>query len=245
MIRATVLAVMLAGCVPMGPTDVVDTDVAPPGTFRLPLDEDRFGARLGTKVAEFAQDLAHQYGRFGSPEGVVMSPDERVVVIAVRDHPSTCLCDRDRGVRDAGTMVAVVERSSEREPKVTRLFDHGSGVDTTVAVSREHVAVAEYQRVRIWPRDDLATFVEHRLEISAKRLFWTDDGESLVAVNDTEVEVVDAGTGARRARWKVPGYIRGAALQDSDVLVLHVMPIVTDGEWWIPYRLDGRVARSL
>lgn len=247
MFRASLLvAVALAACTEIGPTASVDAGSEAHATFRWPVDHDRAGARYGEKVEEYAQQLAHQYGRFGAPEAVVMSPDERVLVIAVIDHPSACLCDRERGVRDAGSMVAVVERSAEREPAVTRLFEHGAGIEPVVAVSRRHVAVAQFSSLRIWRRDDLATPIEVRLEVSPRRLFFSDDGARLVAVDHGEVEVRDVDAGfAQRARWRLPGYVRGAALQGNDVLVVHLMAIATPGEAWIPYRLDGRIARSL
>ena len=239
MFRAIVLAVLLAGCEPMGRTDFSPPEIATPSTFRAPRDHDRFGERFDAKVQQFAQELAHQYGRFGSPEGVEMSPDRRTIVIAVRDHPSTCLCDRERGIRDAGTMVAVVERSSETEPKVTRLFEHEDGGNPIIAISDDRIAVAQHRRLRIWARGVPGEPTEHRIAVAPKRLFFTDDGAQVVVVGDDEVEVLGG------ARWRLPGYVRGAALQPSGVLVVQVMPIVTPGEWWIPYRLDGRVARSL
>jgi hypothetical protein len=240
MFRAIVLAVLLAGCEPMGRTDFSPPEIATPSTFRAPRDHDRFGERYDAKVQEYAQTLAHQYGRFGSPESVEMSPDRRTIVIAVRDHPSTCLCDRERGFRDAGTMVAVVERSSELEPKVTRLFEHEDGGDPIVAISDREIAVAQWSRLRVWARGALDAPVEHRFAVTPRRLFFTDDGARLVAVGATEVEVLGG------ARWTVPGYIRGAALQPDGVLVVQVMPIATSGEdWWIPYTLDGRIARAL
>jgi hypothetical protein len=261
MIRAIVLAVLLVGCakspapperVPRearheskGPTDFSPPEIATASSFRIPRDHDRFGERFDTKVQQFAQELAHQYGRFGSPEGIEMSPDRRTIVIAVRDHPSTCLCDRERGFRDAGTMVAVVERSSETEPKVTRLFEHEDGGNPIIAIGDDRIAVAQYSRLRVWARGALGEPSEHRITVSPKRLFFTDDGAQIVVVGDIEVEVLDAADFTQRARWRVPGYVRGVALQPSGVLVVQVMPIVTDGEQWVPYRLDGRIARTL
>jgi hypothetical protein len=231
---------MLAGCEPIGPTDFSPPENESASTFRAPREPDRFGARFDAKVQAFAQDLAHQYGRFGSPEGVEMSPDRRTILIAVRDHPSTCLCDRERGVTDAGTMVAVVERSSETEPKVTRLFERERSGDPVIAISDRTIAVAQFSRLRIWARGALDAPAEHPLELSPRQLLFTDDGARLVAIGYGDVEVLDATAGFNRvARWKVPGYVRAAAVQPGGVLVLQV------DERWIPYRLDGRIARSL
>jgi hypothetical protein len=240
MVRAIVLAVLLAGCEPIGPTDFSPPEIATAGTFRAPRDRDRFGERFESRVQELAQNLAHQYGRFGSPEGVEMSPDRRTILIAVRDHPSACLCDRERGFRDAGTMVAVVERFSETEPKVTRLFEHEDGGDPVIAIGDRRIAVAQFSRLRVWSRGALDAPAEHQIGVSPRQLFFTDGGARLVAVGATEVEVLGG------ARWKVPGYVQGAAMQPGDVLVVHVMAIAPGGgEWWIPYRLDGRIARAL
>lgn len=255
MIRAIVFAVLLAGCEPTpghpergpreawsqskGRADFSPPEIATPSTFRAPRDRDRSGERFDAKVQEYAQTLADEYGRYGAPEGVEMSPDRGAIVIAVRDRPSGCLCDRERGSRDAGTMVAVVERSSETGPKVTRLFEHEDAGDPIVAISDRAIAVAQSSRLRIWARGGLGAPAEHRLGVTPRQLFYSDDGASLVAVGATEVEVLGG------ARWKVPGYVRGAALQPSGVLVVHVMPIATEGEWWVPYRLDGRIALAL
>lgn len=153
---------------------------------------------------EVAQQVARRYGRFGGVEDVSVAPDGRVMLVAVRDHPSTCLCDRERGVRDRGRGVALVEHAGELAPRVTYLLErHGS--DHQVAASRDHLAVATSGELRVWPRSGEGEPARHRLPTySVVELAWLRGGRWLVAVAPDQVIVLDATAGfAPLAAWRL------------------------------------------
>ena len=172
MIRAIVVVLLLAGCALDGRTDLDAPDV---GAAVPSAHEERDRA----EIERLARELAQAYGRFGAVDDLSVSPDGKLVLVAVRDHPSTCLCDRERGIRDAGSMVAIIDRSGEGAPRVTRLFDHGPRARHLVAAGLRRLAVARRRTVLIWPRSGEGPPVEHRLPFTPRRLVWTPGGALL------------------------------------------------------------------
>lgn len=186
--RVLVVFVVLAAC--------AAEEAPPPPAPRAAVSgpPDRMAAAM-----ELAHQVAQRYGRFGGVEDVSVAPDGRAMLVAVRDHPSHCLCDRERGIRDRGRGVALVEPRGERPPDVRYLVEE-EHVDHQVAASREHLAVAAGSQLRVWRRGALAEPVVHRLPSHVRELAWLPGGRWLVASTHDRMIVLDVATGVARAR---------------------------------------------
>jgi hypothetical protein len=181
-----------------------------------------------------AMARATREGRFGSVHAWGIDRAGTTAVIAASDVHGACLggCNQKGPLRGEILRVAL-----DGNAPVERVLDPSAGeLECVVAAGPSAVAVADRQRLRVWPARGDGAATEVVLERRVERLIWADDGSALFAIRYVDIDhwdviALDPKRGFAASRpWVIDGQVSSVALRPGrSELAIGTVPVPFHG----------------